>query len=285
MSEKSVTIIEPHKGWKFLNWKEIKEYRDLFYFMVLRDITVVYKQTVLGFAWAILNPLFSMVVFTVVFSKIAGIKSGESGDIPYYLFSFTALVPWTYFSQALTFATNSLVTNTSIFTKVYFPRLIIPFTPVVSKLVDFFIAFGILLIMCMANGLYPTWQYLYIPYLLMLMIMTAAGIGSWLSALAVQYRDVKFAITFIIQLLMYLTPVVWPTSLIDQKIVPVYGHWVKILYGCYPLAGVIEGFRAVMFNKPMPWDLLIPGSISAVIILLIGTLYFRKTENIFADVA
>jgi lipopolysaccharide transport system permease protein len=285
MSEKIVTVIEPRKGWQLINWSELKEYKDLFYFMVLRDVTVVYKQTILGFAWAILNPLFSMVVFTVIFGKIAGIKAGQGENVPYYLFSFAALVPWTYFSQALSFATNSLVTSSSIFTKVYFPRLIIPLTPVFSKLVDFAIAFVILLIMCMVNGLFPGWQYLYLPLLLLLMMATSAGVGAWLSALAVQYRDIKFAITFLVQIMMYLTPVVWPVSLLDEKVVPVYGHWVKIAYGFYPMAGVIEGFRAVLFHKPMPWDLLVPGAFSAFILLMAGAFYFRKSEKVFADVA
>jgi lipopolysaccharide transport system permease protein len=150
---------------------------------------------------------------------------------------------------------------------------------------DFVIAFVILMIMCLINGLFPSWEYVYIPFLVVLMLMTAAGIGMWLSALAVQFRDVKFAITFMIQILMYVTPVVWPVSLLDQKIVPVYGHWVKTIYGLYPMAGVIEGFRAVLFHKTMPWDLLIPGTISAVVIMMAGAFYFRKAEKLFADVA
>jgi lipopolysaccharide transport system permease protein len=282
MDEKHLTVIEPRKGWQVINWSELIEYKDLFYLMVLRDVTVLYKQTILGFAWAILNPFFTMVVFTLVFGKIANINSD---GIPYFLFSFAALVPWTYFSQALTGSTTSLITSSSVFTKVYFPRLIIPLTPVFSKLIDFSIAFAILVIMCLLNGVYPSFTWLYIPFLLVLMIMTAGGIGMWLSSLAVQYRDVKFAITFIIQLLMYLAPVVWPLSLFDAKITSQYGHWVKIVYGLYPMAGIIEGFRSAIFNRSMPWDVLIPGICSSMVIIVTGALYFRKMEKVFADVA
>lgn len=283
MSEsKHNLVIEPRRGWKVVNFRELVEYRDLFYFMVLRDITVMYKQTVLGFLWAILNPLFSMVVFTVIFGKLANVSSD---GIPYALFSFTALVPWTYFSQALTNSTNSLVGQVSTFTKVYFPRLIIPLTPVVSKLADFFIAFVILMIWLLVEGHVPGVKILFLPVLILLMMLVAAGAGMWLSSLAIQYRDIKFAVTFFVQLLMYAAPVVWSSSAIDEKLVPLYGEGIKWLFGLYPMVGVIEGFRAVLLDRPMPWDYLMAGSLSAILIFVTGLLYFRRSERVFADVA
>jgi lipopolysaccharide transport system permease protein len=275
-------VIEKRTGWRVINVKELIEYRDLFYFMVLRDITVVYKQTVLGFAWAVINPVFSMLVFTVIFGNLANVPSD---GIPYALFSFTALVPWTYFAQALTGSTNSLVGATATFTKVYFPRLIIPLTPVLSKLVDFFIALTILIIWLLVVGFVPDFKILFLPVLILLMMIVAAGAGMWLSSLAIQYRDIKFAVSFVVQLLMYAAPVVWSSSAIDEKLVPLYGPWIKWIFGLYPMVGVIEGFRSIFLDRPMPWDYLAAGSISAIIIFVTGLLYFRKSERLFADVA
>lgn len=273
------TIIKPTKGWTVINLKELFEYRDLFYFLILRDIKVLYKQTILGFLWAVLNPFFNMIVFTVVFGKLAQIPSD---GIPYPLFSFAALIPWTYFSQSLTASTNSLVGSTAMFTKVYFPRLVIPLTPVFAKLIDFFVAFAMLIIMMIYYRVSPTINIVFLPVLILFMIGTASGIGMWLSALAIQYRDIKFAMTFMVQLLMYAAPVVWPVSLITEK----FGNNFKLIYGLYPMAGVIEGFRAALLGKnPMPWDLILIGSASTLIIFFSGLFYFRKMERSFADVA
>lgn len=272
------TVIKPGKGLKLLPVKEILRYKDLFYFFIKRDITVLYKQTVLGFAWAIINPLFLMIVFTVIFGNLAEVPSD---GIPYPLFNFTALLPWTYFSQALSGSTNSLIAGSSIFTKVYFPRIIIPLTPVLSKLMDLAIAFIILVGMMVYYGIYPGINIIYLPLLIILMILTASGLGMWLSALAIQYRDVKFALPFLIQVLLFLGPIVYPASLIKQK-----GEMLYLLYGLYPMAGVIEGFRSSLLGvNPMPWDLIAIGTASSIIIFFTGTLYFRKTENVFADVA
>ena len=279
MKTPTQTIIEPKSGWQLIDWKELREYKDLFYFLVWRDIKVLYKQTVLGFAWAIIRPVFSMIVFSVIFGRLANVPSD---GIPYPIFSYAALVPWTYFSSALTGSTNSLVSNVRMLTKVYFPRLVIPMTPVLAGLVDFAIAFVVLLLMMAWYGIAPTWNVVYIPLLMLLMILTAAGTGMWLSAMAIQFRDVRHAIQFVVQLLMYAAPVVWPASLITER----FGKVARLLYGLYPMAGVIEGFRsALLGTNPMPWDLIVPGILSALVIALSGAFYFRRMERIFADVA
>lgn len=275
----NTTIIEPRSGWQLIDWKELKEYKDLFYFLVLRDIKALYKQTVLGFAWAIIRPVFSMIVFSVVFGGLAKVPSDGT---PYPIFSYAALIPWTYFSTAMTFSTQSLISGMGIFTKVYFPRLIIPLTPVLSKLVDFGISFVILFILMAWYKIAPTINVLWIPLLILLMIMTSSGIGMWLSALAIQYRDIPHGIQFLSQLLMYAAPVVWPVSLISEK----FGESAKLIYGLYPMVGVIEGFRSSLLgHNPMPWDLIGMGTLTAVILFITGALYFKRKERIFADVA
>jgi len=272
-------IIKPSKSWVMPNFREIWDYRDLFYFLVMRDIKALYKQTVLGFAWAIIRPVFSMIVFSIVFGGLAKIPSD---NIPYPIFSYAALVPWTYFSTAMTFSTQSLIVGAGIFTKVYFPRLIIPLTSVFSKLVDFSIAFVILFGLMFYYRIAPTFNIFWIPLLIILMILTSAGIGMWLSAFAIQYRDIPHGIQFLSQLLMYVAPVVWPVSLISDK----FGNSAKLLYGFYPMAGVIEGFRsALLGHNPMPWDLIGMGTITSVILFVTGAIFFKKKERIFADVA
>ncbi len=269
------TIIEPKKGWQLIDWQELREYKDLFYFLVWRDIKVLYKQTILGFVWAIIRPFFSMIVFSVVFGRLAKVPSD---GVPYPIFAYTALIPWTYFSTAMSSSTQSLISNANMLSKVYFPRLIIPLTPVLAKLIDFAIAFLLLGVMMVWYSIVPTWNVLFLPYLIILMILTASGIGMWLSALAIQYRDVRFALQFLVQLLMYAAPVVWPVSLVPAQY--------RLLYGLYPMAGIIEGFRsALLGTNPMPWDLILMGALSATIIALSGAFYFRRLERIFADVA
>lgn len=270
-----VAIIEAKPGWKLINWRECVEYRDLLYFLVLRDVTVLYKQTILGFAWAILNPFFSMVVFTVIFGMLLKVPSDGK---PYAVFSFAALLPWTYFSQSLTGAATSLISGTGIFTKVYFPRVFIPLVPVFSKLVDFAIAFVFLVFLMVWYRIIPSFNIVFLPVLLALMMLTSAGSGMFLSSLAIQYRDVRHAMTFVIQILMYAAPVVWPVSKIPADL--------RLWYGLYPMAGVIEGFRAALLNTgPMPWDLIGMGTITATGAFVIGGFYFRHTERLFADVA
>lgn len=269
------TRIEPKKGWQILDIQELKEYKDLFYFLVWRDIKVLYKQTILGFTWAIIRPVFSMIVFSIIFGRLAKVPSD---GIPYPVFSLAALVPWTYFATSLTQSTQSLVTNANMLSKVYFPRLIIPMTPVLACLVDFAIAFSILVLLMFWYGIIPNVNILYLPLLIALMMMTASGVGMWLSALAIQYRDIKHAIQFVVQLLMYAAPVVWPVSLIPEKY--------RLVYGLYPMAGVIEGFRSCLLgSQPMPWDIIIPGSIGSILLVVSAAFYFKRMEKYFADVA
>jgi len=269
-------VIEPKKGWQIINFKELREYRDLFRLMVLRDITVQYKQTALGFLWAIINPVFTMVIFSIIF----GSRGLGPVGIPYKLFSLSALIPWTYFNQAVTNSTNSLITQSNILTKVYFPRLIIPLTPVFAKLADFAIGMGIMVLFMIIyrNDFSINVNILYFPFLTLLMIITASGIGMWLSAMAIQYRDIKFAITFLVQIMMYASPIIWSTEKISQQY--------RILYGFYPLAGIIEGFRACLIGNPvsMPWDLIIPGTITSILLFVSGGMYFKRMEKVFADV-
>lgn len=272
-------IIEPPKGWQAINWRELWQYKDLFYFLVLRDIKVLYKQTILGFAWAIIRPVFSMVVFTIIFGNIAQVNSD---GVPYAVFSYVALVPWTYFAAALTGSTESLIGNSGMLTKVYFPRLVFPMAPVFAKLLDFVISFSIIILMMLWFRIAPTVNVLFLPLLIVLMILTASGIGMWLAALAVQYRDVKHAMSFATQLLMYAAPVVWPVSALTDR----FGETARLVYGLYPMAGVIEGFRSALLNTtPMPWDLIGLGTLSAVLIAVSGAFYFRRMEGVFADVA
>ena len=273
------TRIQASSGWQVINWNELYAYRDLFRFLVLRDIKVLYKQTVLGFTWAIIQPLFQMIIFTVVFGNMAKVSSD---GIPYALFSYVALVPWTYFAGSLTTSTTSLVANAEMLTKVYFPRLIIPMTSVLAKLVDFLIAFTIIFGLMAYYQVAPTWDILYLPLLMLMMILTASGFGLWLSAMTIQFRDVKHAVTFLSQFLMYAAPVVWPVSLITEN----FGETARLFYGIYPMAGVIEGFRsAVIGSNPMPWDLIGVGFVSAVVLFITGAFYFKRLERRFADVA
>tara|TARA_B100000287_G_scaffold435311_1_gene502996 strand:+ start:2642 stop:3481 length:840 start_codon:yes stop_codon:yes gene_type:complete len=273
------SIIAPKKGWQTINLSELFQYKDLLYFMVKKDITVLYKQSVLGFLWAIIRPVFSMIIFSFIFGNLAKIPSD---NIPYPIFSYVALVPWTYFSTAMTKSTQSLITTAGIFTKVYFPRLIIPITPVLAGLVDFLIAFCVIGLLMFYYSFIPSLNILFIPYLTLIMIIFSAGVGLWLSALALQYRDIRHAIQFLSQLLMYMAPVVWPVSLISEK----FGENVAFWSGLYPMVGVISGFRSsVIGQSPMPWELINLGAFSALFIFISGVFYFQYKEKIFADVA
>lgn len=279
MQSETRILITSEKRKSLFDMKEFVRYRDLLYFFVLRDITVLYKQTILGILWAVVNPVFQMVVFSLIFGKLADVSSD---GIPYPIFSYTAILPFNYFSQSLSGASASLIGSASVLTKVYFPRILIPFTPVLSKLADFTIAFAILVVMMFFYKIVPTINIIFLPLLILLMMLTSLGIGMWLSSLAIQYRDVKFAINFISTLLMYGAPVVFPASLVLEK----FGETVYLLYGIYPMVGVIEGFRASLLGfRPMPWDLIGVAAASSAIIFITGLNYFRRTERIFADVA
>ena len=274
-SDLPVTVIEPKSGWRLVDWRELADYRDLFLFLTWRHIKVQYAQSTLGVGWAIIQPLFSMIVFTIVFGRLAGVSSD---GVPYAAFSLVALVPWTYFANAVTEGANSLIQNTSMLTKVYFPRLVLPLSSVLAKLVDFSIGMLLLFILMAWYRVVPTWGVLALPCLVLLMMLTAAGLGLWMTALAVQYRDVKYGLNFAIQLLMYASPVVYSAHLVPDR-------W-QLVYAANPMVGVIEGFRAALLGtRAMPWDLLGMGLASSLTIAFSGILYFRSKERLFADVA
>ncbi|MEQ8517542.1 MAG: ABC transporter permease [Cytophagales bacterium] len=275
MNESQITVIKPQKGWQLIDVKEIIRYKDLLYFLVLRGIKAKYAQSVLGVSWAVIQPLFTTLVFTVIFGNLAQVSSD---GIPYVIFSFTAMVPWNYFSGTLTESSNSLVANANMITKVYFPRVVLPLAAVFTKLLDFCIGFITLAGFMIYFRFVPSIDALFIPLLLLILLLTSMGIGMILSAMAVQYRDVKHAMTFMTSLLMYAAPVVYPASLIPEK----YQFW----YALNPMVGVIEGFRsALLSTNPMPWNFILSGFIVAVIVFVFGAFYFRKMEKIFADVA
>ncbi len=269
-------VIDPlDKRKRVINWNELWQYKDLFFFLVWRDIKTRYAQSILGVGWAIIQPVFSMIVFTIVFGNLAKVNSE---GVPYAIFSYTALVPWTFFSTSLTSASGSLIGSKNLITKVYFPRLIIPISPVLGKMIDFGISSLILLGMMIWFGVKPTIWALMVPVFIILMMLTAAGVGMWLTALSIQYRDIQYGSNFFVQLLMYASPVIYATSIIPEKY--------QILYALNPMVGVIEGFRAALLGtRAMPWDLLGVGSLMAVAFFLSGALYFRAMERYFADVA
>ncbi|MEQ8360326.1 MAG: ABC transporter permease [Cytophagales bacterium] len=274
-TNQQITTIKPQKGWQLIDVKEIIRYKDLLYFLVLRGIKAKYAQSVLGVSWAVIQPLFTTLVFTVIFGNLAQVSSD---GIPYVIFSFTAMVPWNYFSGTLTESSNSLVANANMITKVYFPRVVLPLAAVFTKLLDFCIGFITLAGFMIYFRFVPSIDALFIPLLLLILLLTSMGIGMILSAMAVQYRDVKHAMTFMTSLLMYAAPVVYPASLIPEK----YQFW----YALNPMVGVIEGFRsALLSTNPMPWNFILSGFIVAVIVFVFGAFYFRKMEKIFADVA
>jgi lipopolysaccharide transport system permease protein len=271
-----VVLIEPARGWPRIDFGELRSYRGLLLHLVWRDIKSRYSQTVLGAGWAVLQPVLSMIVFSIIFGRFARVPSD---GVPYPVFSLTALVPWAYFSSALTGSSNSLVISRSLLTKVYFPRLMIPASPVLAALVDFAIAFGVLLLVMAGYGFFPKLQTLWmLPVLLAIVSMTAMGAGSWLAALNVQYRDVRHVSPFLVQTWMYASPIVYSITLVPEAY--------QAVYALNPLAGVITGFRAALLGTPPPTSTQLGLSIvGAVAILIVGTLYFRHTERVFADVA
>lgn len=275
MTNQEQLIIKPARGWRGINIKELAHYRDLLWFLTLRGIKAKYAQSVLGVGWAVIQPLFSTLVFTVVFGSLAKI---DSNGVPYFLFSFTALVPWTFFSNTLNESANSLVANANMISKVYFPRLVLPLSSIFSKGVDFLISFMVLIGFLVYFQLLPGWQVVFLPWLLVVLLMTSLGIGMILSAMAVQYRDVKHAMTFAVQLLMYAAPVVYPTTNVPER----WQFW----YALNPMVGVIEGFRSVFIHTiPFPYEWMVSGSVVSVIIFVFALFYFRRMERVFADVA
>jgi lipopolysaccharide transport system permease protein len=269
-------VIEPSGRFPRIDWRELWAYRGLFFFLVWRDIKVKYAQTVLGAGWAVLQPVLTMLIFTVIFGYFARIPSD---GVPYAVFSLTALVPWTYFSTALSGASTSLTASTHLITKVYFPRLVIPFAPVLAALVDFAIAFVLLLVVMLFYGITPSVASLVlVPTLVLVMILTAGGMGCWLSALNIQYRDVKHVVPFLLQVWMYASPIVYPMSLVPERF--------RSIYALNPMAGVVEGFRSVLLGTDAVDASTIFISLAMGLVLFAsGVLYFRRTERLFADVA
>jgi lipopolysaccharide transport system permease protein len=268
-----VTVIKPAAGWQLIDFAELFRYRDLAYYLAWRDVTVMYAQTIMGFAWAIIQPLIQIVIFSVIFGKVAKIPSE---GIPYVLFSTVAIIPWTYMSTAMSQSSQSLVSNQGMLGKIYIPRLFFPVVPVFSKLVSFFISLILLAAIMIYYRVAPTWNLVYIPLFILMMMMVPAGIGMWMSALAIRFRDVRFAMQYIIQMLMYTAPIVYSAS----TIAPEY----RMLYSLNPIVGVIEGFRACLLGTEIPWMYVVPGMVTAALLLISGMLYFKHMERVFADV-
>lgn len=268
-----VTLIRPYRGWEAIDFKELKEYRDLFVFLVWRDIKVLYAQTILGFTWAILNPLIQIMIFTIIFGRVAKVPTD---GIPYVLFSAVAVIPWTYMSESMLASSQSLVSDQGMLGKVYFPRAIFPLTPVFAKLVDFSISLLILVAVMVYYQVAPTWNLLLLPALVLMMICIPAGVGMWLSALAIRFRDVKFAMPFVIRMLIYSAPVLYTASSIPDSY--------RFAYSFNPIVGVIEGFRACLLGTPIPWMYIWPGILTTLLLVITAAVYFRRMERVFADV-
>lgn len=273
-NNEEITIIKPSRGWLSIDFGELWHYRELLYFLVWRDIKVRYKQTVLGAAWAILQPFFTMVVFTLFFGNLAKIPSD---GIPYPIFSFAALVPWTFFANGLTHSSASLVASANLLKKVYFPRLIIPISSVLSGIIDFALSFLVLIGMMLFYGITPGISLIYLPLLLLLVFSTSLGMGLWLTAMNVQFRDVQYTVPFLVQAWMFASPIAYSSNLLT-------GKW-KAVYGLNPMAGAIEGFRWVLLGtKALSSSQILISSIVALFLLVSGALYFRRMERTFADV-
>ncbi len=276
-------VLGPRRGWSKADLREIYHYRDLLWLLTWRTVRVRYAQSAVGLGWAIIQPLFQMLMFTVIFGRLAQI---DSDGVPYAAFSLVALVPWTYFSNALSGSSNSLVSYASMISKVYFPRIVLPMTDVGAKLFDFAIALvmtvGVLLFM----GITPNWGVLMVPYLVVLMMVTALGLGLWLTTLAVQYRDVTHALGFLIQLMLYANPVIYPTSKIPETMTLAgVTIWPQTIYALNPMVGVLEGFRsAFLGTRPMPYSWIALGTVTACLTLFTGIRYFRSRERLLADV-
>lgn len=266
--------IEPTRGWVALRLSEVVAYRELLYFLVWRDLKVRYKQTLLGVAWAVLQPLLTMLVFALFFGRLARVPSD---GVPYAIFAYTALVPWTFFATGLAMASNSLVGSANLITKVYFPRLTIPLATVLAGLVDFALAFPLLFGLMWFYGIAPTAQVVWLPVFIALAFVTALGVGLWLSALNVEFRDVRHAVPFLTQLWMFATPIAYPSSLLPEK-------W-RAVYALNPMVGVVEGFRwALLGTDTRPGPMILVSATAAIALLIGGAFFFRRMERTFADV-
>ena len=268
----STRRLAPTSGWQLTQIAEVWAYRELLYFLIWRDIKVRYKQTVLGAAWAILQPVLAMVVFTIFFGRLAKLPSD---GIPYPVFAMAALVPWTYFATALASGSQSVVASQHVLSKVYFPRLLVPIAAVLGPLVDFAIAFAVLLALMLWYGIVPGLPVLWLPALVVLAILTAATGSVWLSALNVQYRDVRYVVPFLIQIWMFATPVPYSASIVPER-------W-RLLYALNPMVGVIEGFRWALVGGRSPGAITLVSAVAVLVLLAVGVAYFRRLEGTFAD--
>ena len=268
-----VVVIEPSRGWIGLRLRELWKYRELLYFLAWREVKVRYKQTAIGVLWALIQPLFTMLVFSVFFGNLAKMPSD---GIPYPIFSMTALVPWNFFANGLSQSSNSLVSSANLITKVYFPRLVIPISAILSGVIDFLIAFALLLGMMFYYQVLPTMAIFWLPGFLLLALVTALGVGLWLSALNVEYRDVRYTLPFLTQFWMFATPIAYPSSLLAEP-------W-RTMYGLNPMVGVVEGFRwALLGNGNAPGAMFAVSTFAALVVLVTGAFYFRRMEKTFAD--
>lgn len=270
----SLTIIRPSHGWVSLKLRELWDYRELLFFLAWRDVSVRYKQTVLGAAWAIVQPFFTMLVFSLFLGRLGKIPSD---GMPYPIFAYAALLPWQYFATALTSSADSLVGSANLLSKVYFPRLVIPLAGVLPAAIDFALAFIVLIGMMLYYGITPTWNVVFLPFFLLLALISALGVGLWLSAMNVEYRDIRYAIPFLVQFWLFASPVAYPSSMVPEQWQP--------LYGLNPMAGVIEGFRwALLGSHTQPGLMTGVSALVAIVLLVTGAFYFRRVEKRFADV-
>jgi len=267
-------LIEPNRGIK-KQWQEVWAYRELFFFLAWRDILVRYKQTIIGVGWSVLRPLMTMVILTIVFGKLAGLPSGE---VPYPVLVFAAMLPWQFFSNTFTVGANSLISNRNMIAKIYFPRIILPTTAMVVNLVDFLISFAILVAMMFWYGIFPGWKIIILPFLLVLAALTSLGAGYWVSAMNVKYRDFRIVVPFIVQFGLYISPVGFSSAVVPDK-------W-RLLYSVNPMVGVIDGFRWVLLGDSV--GLYLPGFLLSIVLagllFALGLWFFNKTEREFADI-
>jgi lipopolysaccharide transport system permease protein len=267
-------VIEPRRGWQALNFRELWRFRELLYFLIWRDIKVRYKQTVLGAAWAVIQPVMTMVVFSVFFGKLGGMSQHASAAYP--VFVFAALLPWTFFAAAVSQAGVSLVGSTHLVNKVYFPRLFIPAASVGGNVVDFAISFAVMVCLMLAYQVFPTWRMAAVPFFALATILVALGVGTLLAALVVAYRDFRYVITFLVQLWMFASPVAYPLEIVPSR-------W-QLLYSLNPLAGTISGFRSALLGEPFRWDCIAISLCVTMAFLAAGLYYFRRVERRFADI-
>ena len=267
-------VIRPGKGWIAINWKELYDFRELLFFLAWRDVKIRYKQTTLGVAWAVIQPLFTMLIFTVIFGRFAGIPSQ---GIPYSAYVFAGLIPWTLFSNGVTAAGQSLIQQQSVLSKVYFPRLFIPTATLGPFLIDMIISFALYGLVLAYHGIVPSWQVVFLPLLIVLTLLAALGLGLALAALVVIYRDFRHTIPFMMQILMFASPVIYPVGML-----PTEYQWVLALN---PLCGIIDGYRSAILGTPWHPSLLVTATAVTLAMLVFGLFYFRRTERLFADIA